>query len=822
MRACARREAPRVPIERTGGRGLVRRPIELYSPRPRITENSQRTWMSSTGNTLLMMISTRAIGATLCLTTLCMAATGSAPTYTLIVGPRTQLGPLAGVPANLRYTPISGTIGDLNADGAPDIILGINGAPPAVYFNNRTADPFQNVSGVFAAPPPGASQAGISWGAVVIADANGDGRPDLAIGGFNAPNMIYLNDGTATPFNGVSGIAIGTQDVSWIPALADVNGDGFLDLAVANTNHTPSRLYLTQGAPLTSGTYATVQVGSDVGYGQDTRIADVNGDGKPDLILTYTTPSAPTDPSGVAIYLNNGTSDPFGNVTPLRLLLGQSVYSVAIADLDHDGRPDLAATISDGAVSTQAVDVFLNTGSSSQPFSSSQTLQPDEHTGGGCLAVAAGDVNGDSRPDLLVSCLAPAGNAAPAPTPTNPAVGAAYLNNGTANPFADVAPVDIPAAQSSGFGRSVAVDALVANGRPEVLIVDDEWAHHYPTVLDEDPVAHSDSASGALDTAIAIAVLANDSAGTGQTLDPGSVTITTGPRHGTVSVSSSNGSVTYQPAIGYSGADGFEYTVRDGLGARSSAAAVSITVQPAPVAADDLMTLTANESVILSVLSNDTSNGGTLDAASIHIDAAPIHGTAVITNGQVVYTPAQGYAGVDAFQYSVKDNFGTASNVATVSLSVQPPPVASNDTASLQANQSATVDVLANDESAGGTLDAASISIAAPPAHGTATVANGEIVYAPAAGYSGSDSFQYSVKDNLGAPSNVATVSIDIAATSNTASGGGSGGGGGGSMRLLDLVALAVFLLVRPFRRAGFRGSAGSSSRTRPVESRAG
>jgi hypothetical protein len=213
------------------------------------------------------------------------------------------------------------------------------------------------------------------------------------------------------------------------------------------------------------------------------------------------------------------------------------------------------------------------------------------------------------------------------------------------------------------------------------------------------------------------------------------------------------------------------------------------------------MTLTANQSVTLNVLSNDASIGGTLNAASINIAVAPIHGTAVVKDGQVFYSPTQGYAGVDAFQYSVKDNLGTVSNVATVSLSVQPPPVASNDIASIQANQPATISVLANDKSDGGTLDTASVSIAAPPAHGTVTVKNGEVVYVPTTGYSGSDTFEYSVKDNLGAPSNVATVSVDVAAAPATGGGGGSGsatagGGGGGAMHVLDIIALAVLLLV--------------------------
>jgi large repetitive protein len=312
-------------------------------------------------------------------------------------------------------------------------------------------------------------------------------------------------------------------------------------------------------------------------------------------------------------------------------------------------------------------------------------------------------------------------------------------------------------------------------------------------------------------------VLANDSAAPGQSLNAGSVKITTAPQHGTASVSS-NGSVNYQPATGYSGADGFQYTVRDGLGATSHAASVSITVQLAPVAANDLMTLSANQSVTLNVLGNDTSAGGTLNAASIHIAVAPIHGTAVITNGHAVYTPTQGYTGVDAFQYSVQDNLGTVSNIATVSLSVQPRPVAGNDTANLPANQSVTVNVLANDSSDGGTLDTGSISIAAAPLHGTATVTGGQIVYTPTAGYSGSDTFQYSVKDNLGATSNLATVSVAVAAAPGSGSSGGSapGKGGGGSMRFLDVFALAILLLQLGMRR-GVKSGARERTRTSTV-----
>jgi hypothetical protein len=118
--------------------------------------------------------------------------------------------------------------------------------------------------------------------------------------------------------------------------------------------------------------------------------------------------------------------------------------------------------------------------------------------------------------------------------------------------------------------------------------------------------------------------------------------------------------------------------------------------------------------------------------------------------------------------------------------------VAANDTTTLQANQNVTINVLANDTSVGGTLNSASIKIVVPPAHGTAAVMNGEVVYTPTMGYSGLDTFQYSMQDNLGTASNVATVSIEVTALPK---------GGGGALGLLDLVALASFVLIPPWAK---------------------
>jgi hypothetical protein len=164
-----------------------------------------------------------------------------------------------------------------------------------------------------------------------------------------------------------------------------------------------------------------------------------------------------------------------------------------------------------------------------------------------------------------------------------------------------------------------------------------------------------------------------------------------------------------------------------------------------------------------------------------------------MVNGSVNYQPASGYSGTDTFQYTVRDGLGARSNTASVSVRVQPAPVAANDAATLPADQNVTINALANDMSTGGTLNLTSIKIVVSPAHGTAVVTNGEVVYTPTMGYSGLDTFQYSVQDNLGTTSNVATVSIEVTAPPS--------GGGGGAIGLLDLMAIAGFVLIRARRR---------------------
>lgn len=92
----------------------------------------------------------------------------------------------------------------------------------------------------------------------------------------------------------------------------------------------------------------------------------------------------------------------------------------------------------------------------------------------------------------------------------------------------------------------------------------------------------------------------------------------------------------------------------------------------APLANDDPnVTTPQNTGVIINVLANDIDSDGTLDVTSVLVGTAPSFGAAVVNpDGTVTYTPMAGYTGTDSFTYTVKDNSGATSNVATVSVSV--------------------------------------------------------------------------------------------------------------------------------------------------------
>ena len=110
-----------------------------------------------------------------------------------------------------------------------------------------------------------------------------------------------------------------------------------------------------------------------------------------------------------------------------------------------------------------------------------------------------------------------------------------------------------------------------------------------------------------------------------------------------------------------------------GCGGTSAPAVVTLTiasVNDAPVAADDAATVVEDSSGVIDVLANDTDVDGTLDPSTVLILTSPSNGSVSIdvTTGAVTYTPPPDFFGSDSFTYTVADNIGAVSNVATVTI----------------------------------------------------------------------------------------------------------------------------------------------------------
>jgi len=287
------------------------------------------------------------------------------------------------------------------------------------------------------------------------------------------------------------------------------------------------------------------------------------------------------------------------------------------------------------------------------------------------------------------------------------------------------------------------------------------------TSVNDPPVANDDSDTTPEDTPVTTNVVANDTDVDG-TVVASAVAIVSGPRNGSI-LNNGDGTVTYTPNANFNGSDTYTYTVQDNDGATSNVATVTINVgvvNDPPVANDDSATVNEDSAnTVIDVLSNDTDvDGDTLTVASV---TQPANGSVTNNGTNVSYTPDGNYHGSDTFTYTVSDgNGGTDTATATVSAtvtSVNDPPVANDDMVLADEDTPLPIEVTLNDDDPDGTIDPATIMIDDAPVSGTVRVAkDGTVTYSPDPDFSGPDFFTYTVDDNEGATSNVATVVVMV------------------------------------------------------------
>lgn len=184
--------------------------------------------------------------------------------------------------------------------------------------------------------------------------------------------------------------------------------------------------------------------------------------------------------------------------------------------------------------------------------------------------------------------------------------------------------------------------------------------------------------------------------------------------------------------------------------------AVTITNPPPPVVSD----VTASTNYNTAATINLGSAIAGIDVTSVAIAKAPAHGTATLSGQSVTYTPSSTfYGGTDSFTYTASNPGGTSSP-ATVTVTVTPSavPTAQAHTVATTAGTPVTVQA---ETGASGPQPFTGIGVATQPAHGSAVVSGEQITYTPAVGFTGTDTFTYTVSNHFG-NSQPATITITV------------------------------------------------------------
>lgn len=305
-------------------------------------------------------------------------------------------------------------VGDWNGDEKPDLVV-VNQCQSGSNCSGTLTVLMGNGDGTFQARstyPSGAYDAD----AVAVGDLNRDGKLDLVVANFCQSNncdqgnngqirvLLGNGDGTFGVAHDYATKGFGSASV----AIHDLNGDGNPDVVVANQCSTSDckgggslSILLGNG----DGTLQPAQTYPSGAYiSSSVAIADFNKDGNLDLAVTSRCQDDSCRMGAVSVLLGNGK----GSFQPAQIFPSGGYYtnSVAIADFNLDGNPDLALTsqCQDSTCQNGSLSVLLGNGNGT--FQSPQTYNSG---GAQADAVVTAQMNGDGNPDLVVLnlCVSP-------------------------------------------------------------------------------------------------------------------------------------------------------------------------------------------------------------------------------------------------------------------------------------------------------------------------------------------------------------------------------------------------------------------------------
>lgn len=278
-------------------------------------------------------------------------------------------------PIAVGTAPQSVAAGDFNGDGRLDLAIANAASGTVTVLLGSGAGTFDTVAS--------SPATGLAPSSIAVGDFNGDNRLDLAVtnGGSNNLTVLLGNGNGSFTTAASSPIATGSQPSSVVTG--DLNGDGKLDLVVANHADGTLTILLGNGnGTFTPAAASPITVGSGP---QSIAVGDFNMDGNLDLAIVN------SGSNSLTILLGNrsGAFRPAGS-SPAT---GSDPDAVAVGDFNGDGALDLAVANGDSSSLT----ILLGNGNGTFRATSSSPATND-----GPQALAVGDFNGDAKLDLAV------------------------------------------------------------------------------------------------------------------------------------------------------------------------------------------------------------------------------------------------------------------------------------------------------------------------------------------------------------------------------------------------------------------------------------